>query len=308
MSGYYGSLLPTPYLIKATGPLAARLDWGLEYVSGLLGQNLTILLCAAGALAALALPGMAGPAASAVLFAAATLAHWIWVGGDRCFDWCRPMVILTPILAPWAAAGAVATVRRLGATPVPGRLRTLSAGALVALGVLYNARQTQVAWHEIKARTGGPGTPGNRLTDFPGHMAMYPAIAEWLSARAKPGAVLVYDELGYIPFATGLTTIDPTGHTDRRLAELYARRHYAHYFTAWIPRAEIESVLGEARDYVLDERRPDYILYPAFGEGRLTTHPGMIALKDDPRFRERYAEAARFEWKGEVRFVMFRRK
>ncbi len=308
MTWYYGTLLPTPYLIKATGPLAGRLDWGLEYASGLLGQNLVPLLCAAGALAPLALPRMAGPAGAAVLFAAATLTHWVWVGGDRCFDWYRPLAILTPVLAPWAAAGAVAVVRRLGATPVPPTLRTLAAAGLVALGVLHNARQTQVAWQGIKSRTGGPGTPENRLTDFPGHMAMYPAISEWLLARAKPGAVLVYDELGYIPFATGLATIDPTGLTDRRLAELYARHHYAHYFQAWIPRAEIEAMHGEARTYILDGRRPDYILYPAGADGHPTGHLGMAGLRDDPRFRERFAEAARFEWKGVARYIMFQRK
>lgn len=291
----FGSLTPNTYYVKATGPLAARLDWGVDYLAQLASAQLNVLLLAAVLLACLAAPG-ARWALGTVL---ANLAFWGWVGGDRCFDWFRPMGNLVPLLAPWAVLGVLTAARGAG--------RPALGAALLCLAAAFNVRETQLARGLLHTRTAGRGTPGVALTDFPGHMAAYPAIAEWLGAHAKRGAVLCFDEVGYIPYATKLTTVDPIGLTDAFLARLYAERGYASYFHAWLDPAVVAAVHARARDYILDVRRVDYILFAAEGKGP-TGHPAMVGLRDDPRFRTGYREAARFSWpEGRARFILFER-
>ena len=86
--------------------------------------------------------------------------------------------------------------------------------------------------------------------------------------------------------------MDP-GH---RHAELYARHRYSSHYLRWLSPETIETVEREAADYVLDERRPEFILQPPAWIGR------------DRRFLDGYREAARFDWQGEAKYRMYRRK
>jgi len=104
----------------------------------------------------------------------------------------------------------------------------------------------------------------------------------WLKAHAAPGSTLAAYEIGMVSYASGLTTVDLLG-----LTEPAARPHLARGDYAWAIR----------------ERRPTYVF-----TNQPSAWPVTAAIFALPGFLDDYELAARFPFRADTDYLLFRRK
>jgi hypothetical protein len=94
-----------------------------------------------------------------------------------------------------------------------------------------------------------------------GSMSIYPDIAQVLKATCPPGTSVVMQDVGAIPFYSGVNTIDIIGLCDTTLAHAFYRYHFTDYLRGRLGVPLLLEVDQFVRDYVIEKRKADYILY-----------------------------------------------
>ena len=238
---YYGDPLPNTYYLKATGtPRALMLELGVVQTLALLRE---LSWPVSGALLAGLGWGLwrGGAHRIAALFAGATLAYNLWVGGD----WAtglpsRFAVPALPVLFCLALAG-LWQLSRLRARPALARACVLLAGA--GIGLLASSGQARSDWL-------GAG----RETLFREQNAKLLRAGHYLREHTAPDTTVALHWAGTTAYFAERPAIDVLGKSDRHIARLVVD-HFAPGHSKW------------DWSYVLHARRPDVILNVSRGLG-----------------------------------------
>jgi len=204
---YYRALLPNTYYVKAAG-----FSWGrLARGQGLLREEIGLWsLAPILVLALVALPALRRSRLLLLgaVYAAATAAAFVWVGGDFLpFFGPRFLLPALPLLLLLAAEG-VGRLASLGGSQLA--LRRLVTASLAAL-LLWNA--AWLSW------------PG-RFWRFPAlalEMRSWTELGRWIAANTPPGTVLATGGAGIVPFYARRPAIDYFGLCDAHIARLPPR-------------------------------------------------------------------------------------
>jgi len=213
---YYGWPLPNTYYAKVDGPLGWRVaSGGRQLLAAALGTGLLLYLAVFAATAARNLKRPAFP----VVFAAAWLAYFVYVGGDFFYD--RFLLVLFPM-------GAFLLLQLLVEKVRSRRLVAALAGLAVVLQLAPLLSDPRFAYSLAK-------------------YDRWVFLGRFLG-REQPGAVLAIEGAGKVPYFSGLRTIDMLGLTDVHIG------HGRPQQGAWFWPGHTKFNLG----YVLS-RRPDLI-------------------------------------------------
>jgi hypothetical protein len=238
---YYGDPLPNTFYLKATGtPLSLR----LEAAAGQLrdwGWGLLPLL----ALAAFAVWQRRRDRVVLLCAAlvAALAAYNTWLGGDWAMEYgSRFAVQALPLLL---VLGVVGLWELLGRIPTGGALRSAACVAGAAgLSLAAAPREARQDWIEPLAET-----------MYWHYNAENHAYARYLREHTRPATTLGLHSAGVPGYFSERPAVDLLGRSDRHIARLRVERFEpGHAKWDW--------------DYVVDERRPDVILFASRGLAR----------------------------------------
>jgi hypothetical protein len=258
---YYGDWLPNTAYAKLRPGLVSTVR-GLQYTFGFAHQRLGWI---AGLLAAVIagsslrrreIPRSTWPLRLPLGLCLGILGFIVVTGGD----WMNRGRFFTPILPLIAQLVAEATARALGG----GRIGTGYPRDRAATGLLI-----------AMAVSGGVGSSwlGERpwLQEAGANHLEREAVAGWLEANAPPGATLLTEEVGEIPYRTGLVTYDVYGLTDRHVAR-YGR--FDPDSPAGHQRSDLDYSLGLEPDFlVMAEFRGTWMRNVA--AGRAARYPAL---------------------------------
>jgi hypothetical protein len=209
---YFGSLLPNTALVKL-----GRVDW----YAGLRSLGELGVTSLAGVTIALALVAAAGARDDVALFCAGALAafaaYLVRVGRDEMFL-VRLYLPVWPLALGLAAPSLAAAWQRRWWRSLP--LLVVAAGVAFTAGRLY-------AIHHIAL--------GQRS---------HVALAERMKARARPGDLVVFQDLGQTPWAAlELRFVDPIGLVDATIARARAREGASPFRGA--PSARVQAAIRD---------------------------------------------------------------
>ncbi len=198
---YYGYWLPNTFYVKVGGPGAAQVRRGLIYLRDvLLLLNPQVALCL---LLGLAWRGNKFTVRLLYGLVLTYLLYLLLIGGDQqAFFGARFVLPLFPFTYVLGIGGVLGLAARLSR---PSR-RLLWFGFLSLLVCLF------VFWSRFE-RMGY-----RRLQDT--MQLGWTTAAHWLKDQANPGDTLAVDAAGYIPFYTGLPTVDMMGLNDLHIAHM----------------------------------------------------------------------------------------
>jgi hypothetical protein len=311
---YFGHPFPNTYYAKAAGSLEQRVSmWGSRYFRDIfrvpanwfyLLPPLTVVL------AWKRLPTFArGLCATPYIY----LAYVLYIGGDVNFPHFRFLLHVLPLLAivPFVVLGETSLARRKAPASRPG----LGAWIVVvsgAIAVLLQLGHTRTVWRSMNESAESAGFRYLSTTPLAGGISIYPEIAESLKNTVPAGASVVMQDVGAIPFYSGVVTIDIIGLVNADLAHLYYREGYTDYHRGLLPPQKVMRIDAAVRDYIINQRKADFVLYHVDSgdarELRYSFHWHELAF--DPRFQELYEPIGVFRYPrtGRVDHLLFRRR
>jgi arabinofuranosyltransferase len=268
---YYGRPLPNTFYAKLSGDLPSLVPLGLIYLKGFLVSG-GIVLMGSSLLGLLGrrfsnwiMPALVGQVIS-------HLAYVVWVGGDY-FPFHRFVVPVIPILAVLAGVGLEAASRRFA----PGDKRVLSAGALMLamaqFGLSYGSLERRALRQVVTVR----------------HEREM--VGDWLASHLPADTLIAVNAAGFIPYRTGMPTVDMLGLNDRHIAGAPVGRsgnsqtfvgHFKH---------DGNYVCGRKPDVVLTSGarlHPGRSAEEAMMQAALNTFPGDREFLLAPGCRDRY--------------------
>ncbi len=214
---YYGSPLPNTYYAKIEPSLSPTLvsvtflRYLEPYLRTLGGTGLV-----AGLLAASVYKDKEHHSRVLALVCAGYIGYVLLIGGDWMAGY-RFMVPVLPILLMLVVSGARHILRGLGIKPHrtrAGAAVCLLAAVLIAatqvyagIGMIRQWKPQFAPWYK------NPTLDAKQLVPYGG-------VADWIREHVDDTAVLATHQAGFVPFLTGLRTIDTFGITDRTLAHM----------------------------------------------------------------------------------------
>jgi len=248
--GYYGDWLPNSFYAKAAHLTPGQVIKGLHYLFPHSPSG--VLFAVVGAVALLMT--WRTRARALALLALAWVGYVAVVGGDWMPGWRVLLPVAGPALVALLAGAAASWLHRRPAAILPVAL-------LVAL---------------LAVRWGDPDTH-RTLSVVVHYRTVLTSLGQWLGESVPPGTLIATNPAGFVPYYSGLPTIDMLGINDPYIARHpHIRR-----------RLMIGHEIGNG-PYVL-ARRPDLVI---FGEaGRLLPF-GFVSeaeLWDMPAFRRQYS-------------------
>jgi arabinofuranosyltransferase len=308
---YFGHLFPNTYYVKGAGNLSDRVSgWGLRYFRDIFKVPANWFYVLAPAVAGLLTWRRLSRFGRLVLVMPYVyLGYVLYIGGDVNFPHFRFMLHVLPVLA---------LVGFLPLTAVPAGRVTRSAFRLTSLlivgAVLVTLQlgHTRSVW---KTMNEGPEQPVFRygsLMPLATHISIYPEIADSLRRVVPPGKTVVMQDVGAIPYYSGVNTIDIIGLVNGDLAHYFYGKSYTDYLRGRLPEEVVHEVDAYARDYVIERRKAEFVLYHVDSgradDLRYSFHWHNLAF--DPRFAELYEPVMLFSYPGTGRadHLLFRRK
>ena len=287
---YYGHPLPNTFYAKLSGDLPSLVPIGLIYLKRFLVSGGIVLMGSS-------LLGLLGRGFSNwVMLALAGqvtchLAYVVWAGGDY-FPFHRFVVPVIPILAVLAGVGLEAASRRFG----PGDKRVLPAGALmlaiVQFGLAYGSFERRALKQVVTVR----------------HEREM--IGDWLESHLPADTLIAVNAAGFIPYRTGMPTVDMLGLNDHHIARAPVGRggnsqtlvgHFKHDGN-YVCRREPDVVLTSGA-----RLHPGRSAEEAIMQAALNTFPGDREFLLAPGCRDRYRPFAKQLAPGRY-LVVYRRQ
>jgi hypothetical protein len=296
---YYGYPFPNTYYAKSAGTLHDRVSvWGARYFRDILRVKanwLYVLL----PLACLPFWKRLSRFSRLVLFVPyAYLGYVLYIGGDVNFPHFRFLLHVLPLLSvlaflPFAGSAA---------KPATGKPKTGFGPFLaVALSLLVAALQlahTASVWREMNSTQESPRFRYLSLFPLAGHIFIYPDMAARLRQLCPAGSTVVMQDVGAIPFYSGVRTFDIIGLVNGPLAHYFHSRGYADYHRGVLPAALVQEVDAHVRDVIIDSVKADYVLYHVDSgdpqDLRYSFHFHNLAF--DPRFQQLYKPIELFKY------------
>ena len=143
------------------------------------------------------------------------------------------------------------------------------------------------------------------------HWETWVDIGKWLKNNFPENTSLVVQDIGTIPFYSGLITIDPIALTDSTLAHFFYRNKYFDYYQGSLPREKLIEVHNFVRNYILEIRSPKLILYHMDSrkcdDFKHSFHYHFLYF--DPRFQSNYKPIKEFKDPlGRCVYILFSRQ
>ncbi len=308
---YFGSPLPNTYYAKAAGRVIDRvLTWGIRYFRDIAKSVPNwpyLLLPLVGFFFWRRLPG---PGRVLLLVPYLYLGYVLYIGGDVNFPYYRFLLHVLPLLA------VVAVLSFAGRTPAPV-LRTrqgVGPGLALAFAVMLAVAQlanTAGVWRELNATPESPRFRYLSTMPLAGHISIYPGIAARLREVCPPGSTVVMQDVGAIPFYSGVRTFDIIGLVNGPLARYFHRMKYSDYLLSRLPVELIAEVDQWVCDRIIEEEQAEFVLYHVDAGDTALLHYSFHfhGLAFDPRFRLLYEPIEVFSYPntGRADHVLFRR-
>jgi hypothetical protein len=268
--GYFGEVLPTPFMSKGFGETSPLEAWG---------SNIRIYFQEQGdfynptgwyflALAVAAVAGFRVSTSRVVLKRAESVAVALLIVHSAIYfnfkDWMPAMryhaVLVGAMLLPAAHLPAVFFERR-AAAPSPRAVRNYVAAGLVVLLLSFSVfADLKLVTDDIEEST----------------QTCLVSVGKWLREVMPADYVLAMSDVGAVPYYSGLKTIDihPQSLTDLHIAKK-----------------------GFSREYVYD-RRPEILILSSRGLLVEKFYPEHFAMAEDPRFFQTWRQlgASRYSW------------
>lgn len=287
---YFGHLFPNTYYVKSAGTLAQRVGgWGIRYFRDILKITANwfyLFLPLLGAL--VAWQRMSWFTRALVVLPYVYLGYVLYIGGDVNFPHFRFLLHVLPVMA------VTAFIPLVGPKP-SGRgsadaARTTAAILLTGLTVLLQLGHSRSVWNEQNRTVESPGYRYLHLLPLAGSISIYPEIADSLKKICPAGSSVVMQDVGAIPFYSGVKTIDIIGLVNRDLAHYYHRMQYSDYLRGRLPRETVQEVDAWVRDYIIERVRAGFVLYhvDSGDENDLRYSFHFHNLAFDPRFQRLY--------------------
>ncbi len=308
---YFGHIFPNTYYVKSAGSLADRVTgWGARYFRDIfkVPANWFYLLApvVAGLLSWRRLSRF-GRAMLVIPYA--YLGYVLYIGGDVNFPHFRFLLHVLPVLALAGFLPLAAVPAGRGSRPA-ARLTGLLLAAVVLVGLQLG--HTRAVWREMNS--GPEQLPFRYGSTLPlaTHISIYPEIADSLRRVVPPGQAVVMQDVGAIPFYSGVNTIDIISLVNADLAHYFHGKGYSDYLRGRLPEDVVQEVDARVRDYVIAEREADFVLYHIDSgradDLRYSFHWHNLAF--DPRFAELYEPVMLFSYPvtGRDDHILFRRR
>jgi arabinofuranosyltransferase len=297
--GYYGRPFPNTYYAKSAGALADRVSmWGMRYFRDIFRVKANWLYMLLPLASVFFWKRLSRYARVVVVLPYVYLAYVLYIGGDVNFPHFRFLLHVLPLLAVGAFLPfAFPTPKSTPTKSRPGIAPWLAAGLSVVVLVLQLANTTSV-WKAMNVTEESP--PFRYLSLFPlaGPIFIYPEIADSLRQTCPPGAVVVMQDVGAIPFYSGVRTFDIIGLVNGPLAQYFYHKGYTDYHRGRLPMDLVQEVDAHVRDVIIDSVKADYVLYHVdSGDPRelgYSFHFHNLAF--DPRFQELYQPVHLFSY------------
>ncbi|HTW90481.1 MAG TPA: hypothetical protein VMH22_02090 [bacterium] len=309
---YFGYPVPNTFYVKSAGTIKTRVSlWGIRYFRDMfrVAPNWFYLLLPLAGLAAWR--RLSKFARFMVFVPYVYLVYVLYIGGDVNFPHFRFLLHVLPIMAIAALFPLLPRDKKAK----PGRALGFGriCGLVLSLAcVVLQLRHSLVVWRSMNATP--ESRPYRYLSLFPlsGSISIYPEIARYLKENCDPGSVVVMQDVGAIPFYSGLKTFDIIGLVNGPLAHYFYKMNYSDYLIDKLPEERVQEIDKHVRDLVIDSVRADYVLYHTesgdpYDLGYSFHYHGLAY---DSRFPDLYHPIAAFYYPATHRcdYVLFKRR
>jgi arabinofuranosyltransferase len=307
---YFGQPVPNTYYAKSAGTLSDRVSlWGIRYFRDILRVVPNWLYIALPLTSLVVWRRLSVFARFIVIVPYVYLAYVLYIGGDVNFPHFRFLLHVLPLMAVSSFFTLLPKDRKSA-----GKGSTLARAGLLTASVACIALQVGQSVSVWKSMNATPESPRFRyLSLFPlaGGISIYPGIAERLREECPPGSTVVMQDVGAIPFYSGVKTFDIIGLVNGPLAQYFHRMNYTDYHRGLVTSDLLQEVDAHVRDVIIDSVKAEYVLYHVDSGDpdnlRYSFHFHNLAF--DPRFQKLYRPVAEFRYPGTGRWdhVLFRR-
>lgn len=239
------------------------------------------------------------------------LAYVLYIGGDVNFPHFRFLLHVLPLMA---VAAFFPLLSRRSVQNHSGRHKLARIGVLIlslaCIGLQLN--HSLSVWKTINASPESGRFRYFSLFPLAGETSIYPNVARHLKETCTPGSLVVMQDVGAIPFYSGVRTFDIIGLVNGPLAHYFFHNGYSDYLFNVLPPNQMKRVDAHVRDIIIDSTRAGYVLYhvdsgdPHDLWGSLHFHE----LAYDTRFQDLYRPVLLFYYPGTDRcdYILFERK
>lgn len=287
---YFGHLFPNTYYVKSAGTLVHRVSgWGRRYFEDMLKVAANWFYLFVPLLGLLVMwRRMSWFVRLLFVLPYVYLAYVLYIGGDVNFPHFRFLLHVLPFMAT-AIFLLFAEQKRKG-RETGDAVRATVAVVLTGIVVLLQLDHTRSVWRELNRTPESPGYRYLQVLPLAGTISIYPEIADSLKKICPQGSRVVMQDVGAIPFYSGVKTIDIIGLVNRDLAHYYHRMRYSDYLRGRLPLETVQEVDAYVRDYILEQVRAEYVLYhvDSGDENDLRYSFHFHNLAFDPRFQRLY--------------------
>jgi len=308
---YFGHLFPNTYYVKGAGSLSYRVSgWGVRYFRDIFRVPANWFYMLAPVLAGLfTWKRLSRFGRLMLVLPYIYLGYVLYIGGDVNFPHFRFLLHVLPVMA---LAGFLPLVAVPAGKESRSALKLTALVLITGVMVVLQLGHTRSVWKSMNEAPEQPKFRYGSLVPLATHISIYPEIADSLRRVVAPAQTVVMQDVGAIPYYSGVNTIDIIGLVNGDLAHYFYSRGYSDYLRGRLPESVVQEVDAFARDYVIEQRKADFVLYHVDSgradDLRYSFHWHNLAY--DPRFAELYEPVMLFSYPGTGRddHLLFRRK
>lgn len=250
---YYGYFLPNTYYAKEGGPLFLKTSWGMKYIKQLLTDfpnGILVILSLASFVFVIKFKTIFWTVPS--IITAVFLGYIYYAGGDINFPYFRFFIHMMPV----ACLGVILFL--VGLFSVAKNKIILYVLLIFAIiSGAFMIKKSVSIWKDLM--------PADwrymRLTPLAGHWANYPEIGRWLKDNVGNKGRVVMQDVGAIPYYSGVNTIDIIGLVNKELAHYFYDNKYTDYLRTSLPQTFLSPIDNYVNNYLLNDLKVEYVLY-----------------------------------------------